>query len=49
MPGSVVKTCKRVIREVESVEPRAAEALRYAAKHEVYKSLYPALRDFYRA
>jgi xylulokinase len=49
MPGSVVKTCKRVIREVESVEPRAAEAQRYAAKHEIYKSLYPALKSFYRA
>jgi xylulokinase len=49
MPGSVVKTCKRVIREVESVEPRAAEAERYAVKHEVYKSLYPALKNFYRA
>ncbi len=49
MPGSVVKTCKRVIREVESVEPRAAEAERYAAKHAVYRSLYPALKSFYRA
>jgi len=49
MPGDVRETCKRVIREVESVEPRAAEAERYRAKHEVYKSLYPALRSFYRA
>jgi len=49
MPGPVVETCKRVIREVESVEPRAAEAERYAKKHAVYKSLYPALREFYRA
>jgi xylulokinase len=49
MPGSVTATCKRVIREVESVEPRAAEAERYAQKHAIYKSLYPALREFYRA
>jgi xylulokinase len=32
------------IEEVESVEPRKD----YAHKHEVYKTLYPALRDFYR-
>jgi xylulokinase len=49
MPGPVTETCKRVIREVESVEPRAAEAKRYAEKHAIYKSLYPALREFYRA
>jgi xylulokinase len=49
MPGSVRETCKLVIREVESVEPRAAEAERYAEKHAVYKSLYPALKGFYRA
>jgi xylulokinase len=49
MPGPVTETCKRVIREVESVEPRPGEAERYAKKHAVYKSLYPALRDFYRA
>jgi xylulokinase len=48
MPGSVTETCKRVIREVESVEPRPAEAERYARKHAIYKSLYPALREFYR-
>jgi xylulokinase len=49
MPGSVTETCKRVIREVGSVEPRPAEAARYAQKHAIYKSLYPALREFYRA
>jgi xylulokinase len=46
MPGPVQETCKRVIREVESVEPRNAD--RYARKHAVYQSLYPALREFYR-
>jgi len=49
MPGSVTDTCKRVIREVGSVGPRPAEAERYAQKHAIYKSLYPALREFYRA
>jgi len=47
MPGDVRATCKRVIREVESVEPR--DAARYATKHAVYKSLYPSLKEFYRA
>jgi xylulokinase len=32
------------IREVESVEPQKD----YSKKHEIYKSLYPALKDFYR-
>jgi xylulokinase len=47
MPGKVRETCRRVIREVESVEPK--EAARYAGKHARYQSLYPALREFYRA
>jgi xylulokinase len=47
MPGPVTDTCKRVIREVESVEPR--DAARYSRKYAIYKSLYPALRGFYRA
>ena len=46
--GSVPEACTAVIHEVESVEPRAAEAERYARKHVIYKSLYPALRAFYR-
>jgi xylulokinase len=44
MPGDIRETCRRVIREVDSVEPRTD----YAQKHEVYKSLYPALSPFYR-
>jgi len=32
------------IREVESVEPQKD----YTKKHAIYKSLYPALKDFYR-
>jgi xylulokinase len=46
---SVPEACKAVIREVDSVGPREAEAERYAKKHVIYKSLYPALREFYRA
>ncbi len=47
MPGPVQETCKRVIREVDSVE--AQDSARYAKKHAKYKSLYPALREFYRS
>lgn len=47
MPGPVQETCQRVIHEVESVTPK--DAARYAKKHAVYQSLYPALRDFYHA
>jgi hypothetical protein len=38
-----------VIREVDSVEPRAMEAEVYARRHVVYRSLYPALMGFYRS
>jgi xylulokinase len=44
MPGDIRETCRRVIREVDSVEPKTG----YAKKHEAYKSLYPALSPFYR-
>jgi xylulokinase len=47
MPGPVQETCRRVIREVGSVEP--VDVAHYAQKHAVYQSLYPALRAFYRA
>ena len=45
MPGDVRATCKRVIREVDSVEPK--DPSRYASKHAIYKSLYPSLHSFY--
>ncbi|HEV8147957.1 MAG TPA: FGGY-family carbohydrate kinase, partial [Bryobacteraceae bacterium] len=45
--GSVTEACRSVIREVESIEPRAAEAERYAESHRVYQSLYPALKPLY--
>ncbi len=47
MPSPVQETCRRVIREVGSVEPK--DAARYAQKYAIYQSLYPALRNFYRA
>ncbi|HVO98989.1 MAG TPA: xylulokinase [Bryobacteraceae bacterium] len=47
MPGDVRETCKRVIREVESLEPKHPEP--YARKQAIYKTLYPSLRAFYRA
>jgi xylulokinase len=45
--SSITEACKTVIREVESIEPRAAEAQRYAESHRVYQSLYPALKPLY--
>jgi xylulokinase len=45
--SSVGEACAATIREVESLEPRAAEAARYAEGHGVYRSLYPALRRIY--
>jgi xylulokinase len=45
--GSVQEACRTAIREVESVEPRSSETAAYAAAHQVYQSLYPALRPVY--
>jgi xylulokinase len=45
--ASVPEACKAVIREVESIQPRADESERYARSHEIYQSLYPALQPFY--
>jgi xylulokinase len=45
--SSITEACKAVIREVESIEPRAAEAERYAESHRMYQSLYPALKPLY--
>jgi len=44
---SITEACKAVIREVESIEPRASEAARYAESHRMYQSLYPALQNLY--
>ncbi len=45
--ASVAEASKAVVRDAESIDPRAAESQRYAQKHGVYRSLYPALRSLY--
>jgi len=47
--ASVEEVCGAAIGEVDSVEPRPAEQRIYERGHRRYQSLYPALRDFYRA
>jgi xylulokinase len=42
--GSVPEVCGAVIREQETVRPRAAETAVYAQGHKTYQALYPALR-----
>jgi xylulokinase len=45
--GSVPEACRIAIREAGSVEPQPGESERYARSHEVYRSLYPALKPLY--
>ncbi|MBV8842727.1 MAG: xylulokinase [Bryobacterales bacterium] len=47
--SSVPEVCKAVLREVDGLAPRAAEAKIYAQGHRVFQSLYPALRPFFAA
>lgn len=47
--SSVPEACREVIREIASVSPRAEEQHIYSIGHQAYKSLYPALRHFYRS
>ena len=47
--ASVPEACRAAVREVTSVEPRAAEAAVYAAGHRAYQKLYPALREAMKA
>jgi len=42
--GSVTEVCAAVIREVDRIEPRASD---YAAKYQVYRDLYPALKPLF--
>jgi xylulokinase len=46
--ASAPEVCRAAVREVETVEPRAAESEFYARGHALYAALYPALRDIYR-
>jgi xylulokinase len=45
--ASVPEACKSMIREAESVMPRAQESSLYRCGHEVYRALYPTLRPIY--
>jgi xylulokinase len=45
--SSVPEVCRTVIREVDSISPQPEAAQVYAAGHQIYKSLYPALQAFY--
>jgi xylulokinase len=42
--SSVPEVCRATIREVDSIGPRPAEAAYYAEAHQIYRSLYPALK-----
>jgi xylulokinase len=43
--ASVPEVCRAVIREVESLGPRARESGVYEHGHDVYRGLYPAMRS----
>jgi xylulokinase len=45
--ATVPEACAATIRESESVLPSAAESRVYAAGHDTYRALYPALRPFF--
>ncbi|MBM3786061.1 MAG: xylulokinase [Acidobacteria bacterium] len=46
--AGAVQACRATVREVETVQP-PAEAAFYQRAHAVYRSLYPALREAYKA
>jgi len=45
--NSVAEACRAIIREVDRVEPGAANAAIYRELHQVYQTLYPALKPAY--
>jgi xylulokinase len=45
--GSVPEVCRAAIRETESVSPNTEEAALYARAHQIYRSLYPALKPVF--
>lgn len=45
--GGVAEACRAIIREVDRVEPRAAESAIYHELHQIYQTLYPALKPAY--
>ena len=46
--GSVREACATSVRERERVVPEAASSRQYQKRYEVFKTLYPALRQSYR-
>jgi xylulokinase len=45
--ASVPEACARMIREVDSCQPRRAEVSVYSRAHRIYRSLYPTLKSVY--
>jgi xylulokinase len=45
--ATVPEACAAMIREADSVMPRAAESRTYATGYETYQALYPALRPIF--
>jgi xylulokinase len=45
--STVEEACGAIVRERDIVEPRGEEANIYAAGHEVYRSIYPALKPLF--
>jgi xylulokinase len=45
--SSVPEACRAVIREVDSVSPQPANVRTYRHGHQVFQSLYPALKPLY--
>lgn len=46
--GSVEEVCRTAIRETDSVSPCAPDAAVYRGGHQIYQSLYPALRPAFQ-
>ncbi|MBI3665554.1 MAG: xylulokinase, partial [Acidobacteria bacterium] len=47
--SSVQEACRATIKEVSRVVPQPAAAAAYARRYPIFRSLYPALRDSFRA
>jgi xylulokinase len=47
--ADVPEVCQATIREVQRIEPRAAEAEVYRKAYATYRALYPALRPLFPA
>jgi xylulokinase len=45
--ASVAEACQAIVQDRETIEPRQEEAGIYAAGHELYRSMYPALKPLF--